>query len=151
MIKIENNLVTSDSGMIVCRKSNGACAKSHMALPGDTVDSFEELEAVPAYTKAEYDAKVAEMVAARYPASEEAALHRKMINAMRTAAKARTDEQQRAIDEYEVYDAFVEQCKADAPEAIMADKAAAEAAMQPAEDERQEELPEPAEPETPAE
>ena len=77
--------------------------------PTDSIDDFEEVDEIPPYTKAEYEAKVAEMVRERYSASEEFALQRKAINAV--SSPAVTDADGPAMAEYEAYNAYVEQCK----------------------------------------
>lgn len=47
----------------------------------EDVEHYEELpvDAIPAYTKAEYDAKVAELIRERYSADEEAAIKSKLL------------------------------------------------------------------------
>ena len=53
-------------------------------VKADQLAQWEEVPAgqVPVYTKAEYDAKVSEMVRQRYSADEEFAIQRKLIGAM---------------------------------------------------------------------
>lgn len=104
MIQIKNHEVTSTEGKMVHRKGTDTYFKRGTVLPADTVADFEEVDTVPPYTKAEYDAKVAELVRERYSDSEEFAMQRKYLNSL-TAP----DEQSAA--EYAAYNAYVEECK----------------------------------------
>lgn len=70
---------------------------------GKTADDYEELDALPAYTKAEYDAKVEELIRARYTASEVEGIYRKVLSG-----------DEKAKGELEVFNAYAEQCKAEA-------------------------------------
>ena len=82
------------SGLVMLFASEGCVLRKkgsdpHSDLRQATVratdlSDWEEVpvEDVPAYTKAEYDAKVSEMVRGRYSADEEFALQRKMIDAL---------------------------------------------------------------------
>jgi hypothetical protein len=90
-------------------------------VKADYADSYEEVavEDIPPYTKAEYDAKVAELVHERYTADEESALHRKMINAiMSPATVSEEGAADKALEEYEAYNAYVQGCKARAKELL---------------------------------
>lgn len=81
--------------------------------PGD----WEEVAVndIPPYTKTEYDAKAAELVRKKYSADEEFALQRKMINATQPCPAALSeDAAAKAAREYAEYNAYVEQCKAEA-------------------------------------
>lgn len=109
-------------------------ADPHSDITGITVkiadvDNYEEvLKAdVPAYTKAEYDTKVAQMVRERYSESEEFALQRKMLNSLLSPATLSADTAEKTLTEYSEYNNYVERCKADAPQAILDDKARNEA------------------------
>lgn len=93
----------------------------HTASP----DEWEELPIaeLPAFTKAEYDAKVAELIRERYTASEEFALHRKMLNAMLHPEAVTLDENGAdtvpvEVREFETYNAYVGECKAEAKRLI---------------------------------
>jgi len=79
------------------------------------VSHWEETE-MPAYTKAEYDAKVAELVRERYSESEEFALQRKAINAAFSPSTLSSDSSG-ALEEYATYNSYVEECKARAKDA----------------------------------
>ncbi len=102
-------------------------------IPVEEAVLWEEVavEDMPPYTKAQYDEKVAQLVRARYSESEEFAIQRKMLNVMLnhepmllgtdadgTEATTTSD---KAAEEYNAYNAYVEQCKADAPQAIAED------------------------------
>lgn len=89
------------------------------------LDNWEEIpEAdIPPYTKAEYDAKVAEMVRQRYSESEEFAIQRKVINSMLSPMTLSADSAEKVMSEYAEYNNYVEQCKLDAPTAIAEEEA----------------------------
>lgn len=80
-----------------------------MMCPSDTLDNFEEVLELPPYTKAQYDAKVGELVRERYTENDEFAVQRKYLNSIGGGSK-----DERAITEYVAYNAFVEECKAKA-------------------------------------
>ena len=110
-------------------------------------DDWEEVPVgdIPAYTRNEYETKVDELIRRRYSASEEFAIQRKMLNALmpQTAAldgdaEAATFDADKAIAEYAEYNAYAEQCKAEAPAAIAEYKAWLAAEMASREEETQE-------------
>lgn len=111
MIQIKNNEATSTDGKWLRNKITGAVAKRQGCLPTMSADDFEELDERPAYTKEQYDEKVAELIRERYTASEEFALQRKMINASNTSAPLSDEKSLKAISEYDAYNLFVEECK----------------------------------------
>ncbi len=82
MIEIRNNQVYSTQGMFVHRLGTDTYFRRGTVLRGDTVADFEEVEAAPAMTRGEYEARVAELVRERYSESEEFAIQRKAINAV---------------------------------------------------------------------
>lgn len=96
-------------------------AKAIIMLASDTDDMYEEVAEIPPYTKAEYDAKVAELVRQKYSESEEFAIQRKMLNTLIAPMTLSEDAAESAMDEYNAYNVFVESCKADAPAAILED------------------------------
>ena len=85
--------------------------KKGIILPTDTIDMYEEVNEIPPYTKADYDKKVSELVRERYSDSEEFAIQRKMLNSINGETDAK------AIEEYEAYNAFVNECKERAKDA----------------------------------
>ena len=99
--------ISAESGYIHKLGTDTYFKRGTMLLT-DSIDNYEEVDEIPPYTKAEYDAKVAEMVRERYSASEEFALQRKAINAMHSPVAAAESS---AMEEYEAYNAYVEQCK----------------------------------------
>ena len=126
----------TDKAHILHRIGSQDYTKIHHATVKEP-DAWEEIavENIPPYTKAEYDAKVAELVRERYTADEEFAIQRKMIGAMTTpsplseaeAADSATADSATAdspagdgaadiaaanLDEFQAYNAYVEQCKA---------------------------------------
>lgn len=86
------------------KKGTDVYVKKCILLPSLTIDDYEEVDRIPAFTKAEYDKKVAELVREKYSADEEFAIQRKMINSMTEADAA-------AVAEYDAYNAFVNECK----------------------------------------
>ena len=103
-------------------------AKSLVLAKGDTPAMYEEVDEIPPYTKAEYDAKVAEMVRRRYSASEEFAIQRKVINSLLSPMTLSADSAEKVMTEYADYNNYVQQCKAGAPAAILEEKAKEEEA-----------------------
>lgn len=104
--------LTADHGYIH-RRDSEFYAKSLVMLPGESVELYEEVDSVPAYTKAEYEAKVAALVRQRYTESEEFALQRKAIN-MAFSPMAVSDMPHTTLKEYQAYNTYVEECKAKA-------------------------------------
>lgn len=105
MIVLKDNQVYSDQGKMVHRLGSDAYFSRATTLPADTAEDFEEVDELPAFTKTEYDAKVAELVRERYSDSEEFAIQRKYLNALGG------NEDSVAVAEFETYNAFVEDCK----------------------------------------
>lgn len=67
---------------------------------------------IPLYTKAEYDAKVAELVREKYTADEEFALQRKMLNVIMSPDTISADgSASKALEEYQAYNTYVQECK----------------------------------------
>lgn len=100
--------LTASAGL-VHKTGTDIYVQSIIMLPCDTPDMYEEVAEQPAYTKEEYDNKVAELVRERYTASEEFAIQRKAINAAFSPSVASADNT--ALQEYQAYNAYVEQCK----------------------------------------
>lgn len=131
MLKIENNQIVATEGYL--HKTGSAeypAIRRAILMPGQTIDLYEEVMELPTYTKAEYDAKVSELIRQRYSIDEEFALQRKMLDAMLNPQPATLDEngeaiaEPKAVSEYRAYTAYAEQCKLDAPAAIIADREA---------------------------
>lgn len=97
-------------------------AKAIIMLPSETIDMYEEVAEIPPYTKAEYDAKVNELVRQKYSESEEFAIQRKMLNTLISPMTLSEDAAESAMDEYGAYNEYVDKCKSDAPDAILEDK-----------------------------
>lgn len=87
------------------KKGTDVYVKKCILLPSLTIDDYEEVDKIPAFTKAEYDKKVSELVREKYSADEEFAIQRKMINSMNGTVDQKT------IKEYEAYNTFVNECK----------------------------------------
>ncbi len=128
-------LEPSEGGLIHKIGTDVYAPNSIMLLPGESVDMYEEVAARPAYSKAEYDAKVAELVRERYTASDEFAIQRKAINTMTSGPTLALPEGEGvspslqsghngqsghggvdALEEYAEYNAYVEECKQRAKE-----------------------------------
>lgn len=113
-----------NSGMVMIAASDGCVLRRKGADPHSTIrqatvkavylSDWEEAEAseVPPYTKAEYDAKVAEMVRERYSESEEFAIQRKVINSMLSPMTLSAESTESIFTEYTTYNNYVEDCKA---------------------------------------
>lgn len=86
----------------------------------DQLAQWEEVPAgqVPVYTKAEYDAKVSEMVRQRYSADEEFAIQRKAINSMLSPMTPSAESAEVIMTEYATYNNYVEDCKVRAKEIL---------------------------------
>lgn len=85
-------------------------------------DDWEEISVadIPPYTKTEYDSKVAELVREKYTADEEFALQRKMINAVMSSETISEDgAANKAIEEYQAYNTYVQGCKQKAKDASL--------------------------------
>lgn len=81
------------------------------------------VEDTPPYTKAEYDAKVSEMVRVRYSADEEFAIQRKVINSILSPMTLSAESAEVIMTEYATYNNYVEDCKVRAKDpAIYHDK-----------------------------
>lgn len=108
--KIANGLIklTATAGL-VHKIGTDIYAPSIVMLPSDTLDMYEEVAEKPAYTKEQYDNKVAELVRQRYSESEEFAIQRKAINAAFSPSVTSADSS--ALEEYQSYNAYVDECK----------------------------------------
>lgn len=128
------SLVASPGHVLHRIGSDDYSIRRTMVMPED-VDLYEEVAVadIPPYTEAEYAAKVSELVHERYSLDDEAAIMRKMLNAMLPQPAALADgepfDSEKALAEYAEYNAYAEQCKAAAPAAIAEDKARQEAEM----------------------
>lgn len=114
MILINNKQIYSDENKLIHRIGTETYFKRCMALPTDTVENFEEVDEIPAFTKSQYDEKVAELIRKKYSESEEFAIQRKMINASNSELSQSDEEKSKAIREYDIYNSFVEDCKIEA-------------------------------------
>lgn len=119
MIKIEKHEVYSTDGKMVHRVGSDVYFRRGTVLKSDTEADFEEVDKVPEYTKAEYDAMVARLVRQRYSADEEFAIQRKMIDALVNPMTADADSEPVAMREFRVYNEFVNECKEKAPDLLI--------------------------------
>lgn len=75
---------------------------------------------IPPYTKSEYDNKVAELVREKYSTDEEFALQRKMLNAVMSPDTISADgSATKALEEYQAYNTYVQECKQRAKDASL--------------------------------
>lgn len=112
MIKIENNQVFSSDNKFLHRLNSDLYFKKSTVLPFETINDFEEVDEIPAYTKSEYDEKVNELIRERYTESEEFALQRKMMNTLMNPSPISTLSTTSSIkDEYFAYNQYCEECK----------------------------------------
>lgn len=101
-MKIENNSIVAEDGKKVHRKGDNAYFSRATLLPGETLDSFEEVSEVPDIeAEHRYEERVNELIRGKYTLSQELAILR-----------------QRYVksDEFAAYNAYAEQCKAKAKE-----------------------------------
>lgn len=101
-MKIENNSIVAEDGKKVHRKGDNAYFSRATLLPGDTLDSFEEVSEVPDIeAERRYEERVNELIRRKYSLSEELSLLR-----------------QRYVksDEFAAYNSYAEECKAKAKE-----------------------------------
>lgn len=103
MIQIQNNQVFSTEDRYVRRMGTDTYFRRGTLLPADTAADFEEVDAIPAFTRADYEAKVEELIRARYSVSQELAILR---------------QRDTKPDEFAEYDAFAERCKAEARQTL---------------------------------
>lgn len=94
-------------------------AKSLVLAKDDSPAMYEEVDEIPPYTKAEYDAKVAEMVRERYSESEEFAIQRKVINSLLSPMTLSAEVAEGVMAEYAEYNNYVEGCKVRAKESAL--------------------------------
>lgn len=119
MIRIENKEVFSTEGRTVHRIGSDTYFKRGTVLDNDAEADFEEVDEIPPFTKEEYDAKVAELVRRRYSASEEFAIQRKAVNLMLNPQTIDADSEVALpiLDDFNEYNAYVEECKVRARDA----------------------------------
>lgn len=79
-------------------KGSETYAKKLIMLPSQTLDDYEEVDALPKFTNEEYKTKVEEAVRQKYSLSDELSILR---------------QRDTKPQEYEEYFAYVEQCKRD--------------------------------------
>lgn len=109
-IRLDNGFIklTATAGF-VHKIGTDNYATSVIMLPDETPDMYEEVAEKPAYSKEQYDAKVAELVRRRYSESEEFAIQRKMLNVSLDPQAIQPEN--KALLEYAEYNAYVEECK----------------------------------------
>lgn len=96
MVTIENGHVYSTDGKYIHRLSTDSYFKRGTVLDGDTADSFEESDAVPACTSAQYAERVNDLIRERYSISQELAILR---------------QRDTKPQEFAEYNAYAEECK----------------------------------------
>lgn len=113
MIQIENQQAHSTDGKHIHRIGSDTYFRRGTVLQGETEADFEEVDAVPSMTKAEYDARVAALVRQRYSESEEFAIQRKAMNLLLNPEPVNEEgfDPTQTLAEFNAYNAYVEQCK----------------------------------------
>lgn len=115
MIKEEiigsRKMLTATEGLIH-RIGSETYVKSIVVDAADDLSQFEEVDEAPAFTKYQYDEKVAELVRQKYSESEEFAIQRKAINAAFSPSTISDDSS--VMTEYAEYNSYVEECKVEA-------------------------------------
>ena len=104
MVEIKNRQVCSTEGRLIHRLGTDTYFRRGTALPTDTPADFEEVDSAPAYTRADYEERVATLVRERYTDSAEFAIQRKYINSLTVPDPA-------AAAEYADYNSYVNSCK----------------------------------------
>ena len=113
--------ITAEKGCCLVRRDTPLAEASELtsaAVKADCIDDWAEvpLTAVQ-HAKAEaerikrYEARVVELIRERYTADDETAILRKYLAIGGTPG---TDEANKIIEEFELYNAYAEQCKAEA-------------------------------------
>ena len=96
-MKIEGNEVVADKGRYIHRKGSSAYGSRIMLYPTDTIDNFEEVNAVPEEVDVtDYGERVNDLIRAKYSVSEEFAILRQRDN---------------KPEEYQKYYEYCENCK----------------------------------------
>lgn len=95
MIQVTGKEVYSDSDKYVHRLGTESYFKRSTLLPGDTVEKFEEVDAIPDQS-INYNEEVNSMIRQRYSLSEELAILR---------------QRDTKPDEFEAYNEYAEYCK----------------------------------------
>lgn len=99
-------MVSAAEGCVLRRRGSDELTPVRMAVVADPEEWEEVAEGdVPAYSKAEYDAEVERLIALRYSHGKEIEVNR---------------ERETRPERFEAYLAYVEACKAQAREALMA-------------------------------
>lgn len=128
------DVISDREGYKVIRRGHDLTeARSSLSLlPGESADDFEEIEPQeePPYTAQERKARIVALIRERYDESDEFALQRKMLAAMLHPEAMTLDEcdgsepqTPSVVEEFETYNAFVEECKARATAALDAETA----------------------------
>lgn len=105
--KLKNGFtkIEAEEGKTIHKIGTDEYHGSFTMLPGESLDMYEEVAAAeePAYTEAEYEAKVSELIHERYSVDKEIAL----MNNVKVKNPT-----QKHIDEYEAYQGYRAECKA---------------------------------------
>lgn len=121
MIVIDNKQVYSDENKYVHKIGTDSYFKKAIVLPNDTIENYEEVDEIPAYTKAEYDAKVEELIHEKYSLDKEAEIQRKAISMMLPNTLSE-DVAEKYLTAFIEYNTFVEECKEKAKDSELYNK-----------------------------
>lgn len=103
MITLTDFFAVSSTGKTVHRKGTDVYGRRISLVEDDTAESFEEVEAAPTFSRAEYNARVEALIAERYTTGQEIQFAR---------------EREAAGEKYTEYLTYVEECKVRAVEEL---------------------------------
>ena len=113
MLIIEDGRIKSDCGKEFHKIGEQSYFNDRAFLKGETLEMFEEIDERPKYTKEEYERKVAELIRERYSQDEENAIKSKVLaSLLPNTLSEETNEKH--MKQFEEFNAYREQCKAEA-------------------------------------
>lgn len=113
--------ISTDADHVIRRKGDTAPTEiRRLTIEAENLGQWEEVAIADMrpYSDEQYNDKVAELVAERYPMAEENAITRKLLNKLLHPESATLDESgtdkelPKEVAQFEVYNAYVEDCKA---------------------------------------
>lgn len=127
--------ISTDAEHVIRRKGDTAPTEiRRLTVKAENLGKWEEVAITDMrpYSDEQYNDKVAELVAERYPMAEENAITRKLLNKLLHPDVATLDDENaiaKEVAQFEAYNAYVEDCKARAkdPELYAATESNAEA------------------------
>lgn len=131
--------IWTDADHIIRKKGdNNPTEIRRRRIDATDIDNWEEVAIADMrpYSDEQYNDKVAELVAERYPMAEENAITRKLLNKLLHPESATLDDENaiaKEVAQFEAYNAYVEDCKARAKDPEL--YAAPEPVIEPSPDE----------------